>query len=181
MDIKLPEELEIEVYRCFRCGYCRAQCPVFKVKQNESWGTRGRMILIKSLIEGDIDATSAVLDRLYCCSLCKACETSCPALVRASDVYERVRESLVEQKQAPLDKHQKIAERILAEGNPFGLPRAERSSSYQHKNPSNAELLYFVGCVPSYRRPSIVGSVEKIFAAANIEYATLGALVQDVI
>jgi len=175
MGIKLSEELEIEVYRCFRCGYCRAQCPVFKVKQNESWGTRGRMILIKSLIEGDIDTTRSVLDRLYCCSLCKACETSCPALVRTSDVYERVRESLVEQKQASLEKHQRIAEKILAEGNPFGLPRAERASSYQRKNPSSAEVLYFVGCVPSYRRPSIVRSVEKILAAAGVGYTTLGA------
>jgi len=175
MSIKLPEELEIEVYRCFGCGYCRAQCPVFKVKQNESWGTRGRMILIKSLIQGDTKATSSVLDRLYCCSLCKACETSCPALVRISDVYERVRESLAKQKQAPLDKHQRIAEKILAEGNPFGLPRAERSYSYQRKNPSRAEVLYFVGCVPAYRRPSIVRSVEKILTTAGVEYATLGA------
>lgn len=174
MSIRLPEELEVEVYRCFRCGYCRAQCPIFKVKQNESWNTRGRMILIKSLIEGHLNVNSPVLNRLYACSLCKACETSCPSVIRLYDVYERVREELVERKLAPLDDHKRIAGNILAEGNPFGSPRAERASSYQRKNPCRAEVLYFVGCVPSYRRPSIVKSVEKILNAAGVEYTTLG-------
>ena len=175
MSIRLPEELEVEVYRCFRCGYCRAQCPIFKVKQNESWNTRGRMILIRSLIEGNLNASSSVLDRLYCCSLCKACETSCPAVVRLSDVYERVREGLVELKLGPLERHQRIARDILAEGNPFRQPRAERSSSYQCKGPREAEALFFVGCVSAYRKPSIVQSVEKILTSTETDYTTLGA------
>lgn len=175
MSIQLPEELEVEVYRCFRCGYCRAQCPIFKVKQNESWNTRGRMILIKSLIEGNLKASRSVLDRLYCCSLCMSCETSCPAVVRLSEVYERVREDLVELKLGPLERHQKIARDILAEGNPFRQPRAERPSSYQCKDPREAELMFFVGCVSAYRKPSIVHSVEKILTSTDTDYTTLGA------
>ena len=175
MSIQLPEELEVEVYRCFRCGQCRAQCPIFKVKQNESWNTRGRLILIKSLIEGNLKASRSVLDRLYCCSLCKACENSCPAVVRLYDVYERVRECLIEQKMGPLERHERIARDILAEGNPFGQPRAERSSSLQRNDPREAENLFFVGCVSAYRKPNIVKSVEKILTSTDTSYTTLGA------
>ncbi len=175
MNIWMPEELEVEVYRCFRCGYCRAQCPIFKVKQNESWNARGRIILIKSLIEGNLNASRSVLDRLYCCSLCKACETSCPAVVRLTEIYERIREGLVELKLGPLERHERIARDILAQGNPFRQPKVERSFSYLCKGPREAEVLFFVGCVSAYRKPSIVQSVEKILTSTEIDYTTLGA------
>lgn len=63
---------------CVHCGFCNATCPTYQLERNELDGPRGRIYLIKQMLEGD--AVSAIsrqhLDR---CLVCQACETTCPS------------------------------------------------------------------------------------------------------
>lgn len=63
---------------CVHCGLCNATCPTYQVERNELDGPRGRIYLIKQMLEGE--STGAItrhhLDR---CLLCQACETTCPS------------------------------------------------------------------------------------------------------
>src|ERR1700737_106858 len=75
------DEAESILRSCVHCGFCNATCPTYQVLGNELDGPRGRIYLIKQLLEGKpVSAkTQTHLDR---CLSCRNCETTCPSGVR---------------------------------------------------------------------------------------------------
>ena len=63
---------------CVHCGFCASACPTYQVLGDELDGPRGRIYLIKELLEGSpaSDTTRQHLDR---CLTCQSCETACPS------------------------------------------------------------------------------------------------------
>ncbi|MCC7082131.1 MAG: glycolate oxidase subunit GlcF [Burkholderiales bacterium] len=66
---------------CVHCGFCNATCPTYQLLGDERDGPRGRIYLIKQVLEGarPTERTQTHLDR---CLTCRACETTCPSGVR---------------------------------------------------------------------------------------------------
>lgn len=64
--------------RCVHCGFCNATCPTYQLLGDENDGPRGRIYLIKQLMEGQTVGKQTLyhLDR---CLLCRSCETTCPS------------------------------------------------------------------------------------------------------
>ncbi|MCD8494385.1 MAG: glycolate oxidase subunit GlcF [Burkholderiaceae bacterium] len=80
-DIKntpLGQEAEEILRRCVHCGFCTATCPTYQVLGDELDSPRGRIYLIKEMLEGAevTQATQVHLDR---CLTCRNCETTCPS------------------------------------------------------------------------------------------------------
>lgn len=73
--------------KCVHCGFCNATCPTYQLLGDELDGPRGRIYLIKQLLEGkDITRhTQLHLDR---CLICRSCETTCPSGVQYSRLLE---------------------------------------------------------------------------------------------
>lgn len=67
--------------KCVHCGFCAATCPTYQLLGDELDSPRGRIYLIKEMLEGatPTQATQVHLDR---CLTCRACETTCPSGVR---------------------------------------------------------------------------------------------------
>ena len=63
---------------CVRCGSCKAPCPTYDNDPSEGMGTRGRLILIRSLLAGDLKPSAALNERIFSCILCGACTRACP-------------------------------------------------------------------------------------------------------
>src|SRR5258706_8159802 len=66
---------------CVHCGFCTATCPTYQLLGDELDGPRGRIYLIKSVLEGGEPTASTQL-HLDRCLTCRACETTCPSGVR---------------------------------------------------------------------------------------------------
>lgn len=66
---------------CVHCGFCTATCPTYQLLGDELDGPRGRIYLIKQVLEGDMPTatTQLHLDR---CLTCRSCETTCPSGVQ---------------------------------------------------------------------------------------------------
>src|SRR5207237_1101103 len=64
--------------KCLHCGFCLATCPTYQLLGDELDSPRGRIYLIKQVLEGKTatDKTRLHLDR---CLTCRACETTCPS------------------------------------------------------------------------------------------------------
>ncbi|MFM8582553.1 MAG: 4Fe-4S dicluster domain-containing protein [Planctomycetaceae bacterium] len=64
---------------CVHCGLCTAACPTYLETGNENDSPRGRIYLMRSVVDGRIDLTPAVQQHLNLCLDCRACETACPS------------------------------------------------------------------------------------------------------
>jgi len=73
--------------KCVHCGFCNATCPTYQLSGDENEGPRGRIYLIKQLLEGNKVGTST-LQHLDTCLLCRNCETTCPSGVEFSKLLD---------------------------------------------------------------------------------------------
>ncbi len=65
--------------KCVHCGFCTATCPTYQTLGDELDGPRGRIYLIKQVLEGQ-QPTRATQEHLDRCLTCRNCETTCPAV-----------------------------------------------------------------------------------------------------
>ncbi|HEY5700571.1 MAG TPA: glycolate oxidase subunit GlcF, partial [Gammaproteobacteria bacterium] len=101
-----PQGIEADgiLRKCVHCGFCTATCPTYQLLGDELDGPRGRIYLIKQLLEGaKVTAkTQLHLDR---CLTCRACETTCPSGVRYGRLADIGREMVEKQvPRSPLDR-----------------------------------------------------------------------------
>ncbi|MBI1394832.1 MAG: glycolate oxidase subunit GlcF [Betaproteobacteria bacterium] len=94
-----PEGTEAEAIlrRCVHCGFCTATCPTYQLLGDELDGPRGRIYLIKQVLEGT-PATGKTQLHLDRCLTCRSCETTCPSGVeygRLVDIGRKVVEDQV--------------------------------------------------------------------------------------
>ena len=142
------------VYKCVQCGTCRSVCPVFDVVGWESANTRGRMLIIKSLLEGR-SPSDDVLSSLASCTTCGICASKCPAGANPPEVVEAARAQLVKCG-ITTDAQEKLKSAILESGNSFGETKDLKhwlSKKEFSQLPEKSDYVYFVGCFDSYRYP----------------------------
>ncbi|KJH85858.1 glycolate oxidase iron-sulfur subunit [Pseudomonas fluorescens] len=72
------EEAEHILRSCVHCGFCNATCPTYQLLGDELDGPRGRIYLIKQVLEGN-EATRKTQEHLDRCLSCRNCETTCPS------------------------------------------------------------------------------------------------------
>jgi glycolate oxidase iron-sulfur subunit len=88
-----PEGREADAIlrKCVHCGFCTATCPTYQLLGDELDGPRGRIYLIKQVLEGEMptEKTRTHLDR---CLTCRSCETTCPSGVQYGRLVDIGRE-----------------------------------------------------------------------------------------
>lgn len=110
------QEAESILRACVHCGFCTATCPTYQLLGDELDGPRGRIYLIKQVLEGEeISAkTQTHLDR---CLTCRSCETTCPSGVRYGRLID-IGRHIVEQ-QVPRPLAERVMRRTLRAIVPF--------------------------------------------------------------
>lgn len=113
------ERAEAIMHRCVHCGLCNATCPTYQESSDERDGPRGRIYLIKAMLEGDevSDKTRRHLDR---CLTCRSCETSCPSNVEYGELIDIGRQVIEREQVRP------FKERLLRKAILGVLPYSDR-------------------------------------------------------
>jgi len=200
MDTKLTAELRAthagqvanEILRkCVHCGFCNATCPTYQLLGDELDGPRGRIYLIKQVLEGKAvtEKTRTHLDR---CLTCRSCETTCPSGVKYSHLLD-VGRAVVEAK-LPRRFAERVTRALLTTVLPnpalFGpavaLGRAVRpllptslADKVPSAQPSGApwpkaagyarRMLALAGCVQPSLAPNINAATARVFGKLGIE------------
>jgi glycolate oxidase iron-sulfur subunit len=88
---------------CVHCGFCLQACPTYVVLEDENDSPRGRLVIMREILEGTI-ATDDVPARRHLdrCLGCRACETACPSGVPYGHLLEATRATLTERHPLPL-------------------------------------------------------------------------------
>jgi glycolate oxidase iron-sulfur subunit len=91
------DEADAILRKCVHCGFCTATCPTYLLLGDENDSPRGRIYLVKQLLEG-ADVTEKTQLHLDRCLTCRACETTCPSGVqygRLADIGRKIVEERV--------------------------------------------------------------------------------------
>lgn len=175
--------------KCVHCGFCTATCPTYQVLGDELDGPRGRIYLIKQVLEGasPTRATQKHLDR---CLTCRSCETTCPSGVEYSRLLDTGRE-VVEQR-VPRPALERAVRWLLKEGLtskafgpalklgqklrpvlPAGLqrkvPRASPPTQSWPNRRHARKVLMLSGCVQPSMMPNINIATARVLDALEVE------------
>ena len=85
-----------EIAHCNKCGFCQVACPIFRSTGHESGVARGRLALLRGIIEGRLDWTDNLEGPLFDCLLCGACTANCFPAIPTSDLVIRARAQYLE-------------------------------------------------------------------------------------
>jgi glycolate oxidase iron-sulfur subunit len=184
------EEGEAILRKCVHCGFCNATCPTYQLLGDELDGPRGRIYLIKQVLEG-APVTRSTQQHLDRCLTCRNCETTCPSGVEyghlvdiGRQIVERktlrpaperaarwlLREGLTSRLFAPAVRVgqalRALLPRIIANKvPPRAAARAHAPSSREHRR----KVLLLAGCVQPALMPNINGATQRVLDAAGIQ------------
>jgi glycolate oxidase iron-sulfur subunit len=178
---------------CVHCGFCNATCPTYQILGDELDGPRGRIYLIKEMLEGGAvgRSTQQHLDR---CLTCLNCETTCPSGVRYGKlvgigralVDQRVvrpwrekfsrwllKEGLTSSLFAPMVKVAMRARRLVPGALRKYVPRsASARAAAWPTGRHERKVLLLAGCVQPALLPNINGATARVLDACGIETLT---------
>jgi glycolate oxidase iron-sulfur subunit len=174
--------------KCVHCGFCTATCPTYQLLGDELDGPRGRIYLMKQVLEG-VTPTRKTQQHLDRCLTCRNCESTCPSGVQYGHLLDIGRKLVDEQVPRP------AAERSLRWALKEGLPsplfapamamgqlvRPLLPASLKNKVPAKQkagrwpqrqharQVLMLAGCVQPAMSPNINSATARVFDAAGIQ------------
>jgi glycolate oxidase iron-sulfur subunit len=108
------------LHTCVHCGFCNATCPTYLLLGDELDGPRGRIYLIKDMLEEDKPASEEVVTHVDRCLSCLSCMTTCPSGVHYMHLVDHARARIQETYKRPW--HDRLVRSVLA----FVLPYPRR-------------------------------------------------------
>lgn len=90
-----------ESLKCIRCGLCQTVCPIYSELYSEPSVARGKVRLVRELVDGNIEVTPRLKEIMDLCLDCKACVANCPASVHTNELVLMARSYITAQKGMP--------------------------------------------------------------------------------
>ena len=178
-------EAEAILRKCVHCGFCTATCPTYQVLGDELDGPRGRIYLMKQVLEGK-PATAKTQLHLDRCLTCRNCETTCPSGVqygRLVDIGRRIVEEQVPRAPAdralrtalkealprqwvfgPAMKAGQLARSFLPAALKNKVPKRQAAGAWPRREHAR-KMLLLDGCVQPTMAPNINAATARVLDA----------------
>lgn len=184
-------EAEAILRKCVHCGFCTATCPTYQLLGDELDGPRGRIYLIKQVLEGQpvTEKTQLHLDR---CLTCRNCESTCPSGVQYGRLVDIGRHIVAKRVERPFAERAK--RKLLAEGmnSPLFAPAMKLGQAMRWAVPDSLKakvppaqqagtrpaprharrMLMLEGCVQPAMMPNINNAAARVLDKLGISLVT---------
>lgn len=189
-------EAESILRKCVHCGFCLATCPTYQVLGDELDSPRGRIYLIKQLLEGNA-ATAQTRLHLDRCLTCRSCETTCPSGVEYGALLDIGRQVAAERIDEPRPVTERVIRWLLKEGTPSPAfkPAVKLANSLREWLPTSLRdsvptlqprgewpqrvhsrrMLVLAGCAQSKVAPNINAAAARVLDRLGITLIEIGA------
>ncbi len=183
------KEAQAILRKCVHCGFCNATCPTYQLLGDELDGPRGRIYLIKQVLEGAA-VTRSTQQHLDRCLTCLNCQTTCPSGVDYGHLVEIGRKIVDARVQRPAAERtvrwllkEGLTSRLFAPAMRLGQalrpllpatlqkfipPRAAHALAVAPPAPAHRQVLMLQGCVQPSMMPTIDAAAIRVLAAAGI-------------
>jgi glycolate oxidase iron-sulfur subunit len=183
-------EAEAILRKCVHCGFCTATCPTYQLLGDELDGPRGRIYLIKQVLEGQTPTRSTQL-HLDRCLTCRNCETTCPSGVMYGRLVEigrsvvdaqverpraertqrwLLKEGLTSSAFAPAIALGRLARPLLPAALKNKVPPGPAAGAHRWPTREHArKVLTLLGCVQPALAPNINSATARVLDAAGIQ------------
>jgi len=111
-DSRFAREASDLIRSCVHCGFCLPACPTYRVTGNELDSPRGRIYLVKDMLERGT-ATTTTREHLDRCLTCRACETACPSGVQYGKLADAGRELIESHPPTPRTRRERLMRAFL--------------------------------------------------------------------
>jgi len=166
---EFAEKFRDQVLRCSSCGFCRAVCPVFGITKRPAFNARGKMLVLKEVMDGNIPLNDELIETLFQCTTCAACANNCPSGVNVPEIIKSVRKDMVHLGSchpAFVAMNQVLETSPNIYGEP-GPPDFERERNQK------AQYVFFVGCVGSYREEEATEETFALLDRLQVDYTLI--------
>ncbi|MHA1271293.1 MAG: (Fe-S)-binding protein [Candidatus Helarchaeota archaeon] len=168
---------------CTACHNCYITCPIYIVKQSQSFSPRTRIFVAGLLAQGRLNPKSSkkLIETIFSCVLCDMCHNVCPSGVDVPKIVKIVRNYLVEQNVNPKPVSS-IIETIKHSKNIFNLDNDDRlnwsdeiEDLVKDKINKSSEIAFYIGCQESFKGSlfMIPISLVKLLDKAGVDFTLL--------
>ncbi|MHA2380306.1 MAG: (Fe-S)-binding protein [Candidatus Thorarchaeota archaeon] len=176
------EEYKDMIYACGRCNFCRGtdfneRCPELFTQMWESSTLRGRMAIARGILEGQLDYSDDMAERIFGCFMCGRCREECKkaAQIDAIAITKAMRADFVDKGVKIPEGGSKMADTAVDSGNIFADPPAVHmkwADGLTFKEGSGT--LFYPGCLASHRFKEKTNILVRVLQAAGYELDFLG-------
>lgn len=160
------KSIQRSLCQCVRCGTCRSVCPVLDEVGWESASPRGRIMVMKSLQDGDVPGRE-VLESLNTCTTCGICTVSCPAGIDPPMMVQTARRELVKRGITSIELLE-LNENVSRSGNALGESSRSWPGISLPQPEERAEYIYFAGCMANYRYPETAARTLQLLSRFGV-------------
>lgn len=166
----LIHEFRDDLIHCSRCGFCQVACPVYGVTLRPALNPRGKMLLLKDLLDGRLALSEELVEAFYQCTGCGNCALNCPAGIKVPEMIKAARRGLV-QEGFSHPAFRELPQFLTRNSNIYG-EEAGLSFSRGKKN-QKAKIVYFVGCVGSCREGESTQQSLTLLDRLQVDYTLI--------
>ncbi|TFG32302.1 (Fe-S)-binding protein [Candidatus Thorarchaeota archaeon] len=176
------EQYKDMIYACGRCNYCKGidfndRCPEIFTQVWESSTARGRMAIARGILEGQLEYTEELAERIFGCFMCARCQEECKkaAQIDVIAITKAMRADFVDKDIKIPEGGEQMAETTLSSGNIFAdTPSIHNHWSEGLEFTEGSGTLFFPGCLASHRFKEKTNILVQVLQAAGYTLDFLG-------
>jgi Fe-S oxidoreductase len=158
-----------QILRCSRCGFCQAVCPVYGATLRPACNARGKMLVLKEVMDNRIELNDELVETLFQCTTCANCFQNCPSGVNVPEIIKQVRKDMVHIGSCHpaftgMNKVLQEHDNIYAEAEP---------EDFERERNKQAQYVFFIGCVGSYREDESTMATLDLLDRLEVDYTLI--------